>query len=319
MPEVSVIVCSHNPRRTYLQRVLDGLRDQSLPAPQWELLLIDNKSSGPLSSSFDISWHSNARHVREDELGLTAARLRGIRESRAEILIFVDDDTILDSDYLKQALIVGEQWPFIGAWGGSSIPEYETSLPTWVGSECWRLTVFDVKADIWSNLRDSFATIPVGAGMCVRRTVADQYARRCQDQPKAAILDRSGGGLAGYGDVDLAHCALDLGLGTARTVRLRLTHLIPESRLTLEYFVRHAEDDAASLMLFRASRGLSIEQPKPFSMLGRMRWYIHHLRTGSPREILEIQKAHLRGAEYGYKLAREYLRRQQSSDKAPTP
>ena len=39
-----------------------------------------------------------------ERLGLTPARLRGIRESRGELLVFVDDDNVLERDYLEVAL-----------------------------------------------------------------------------------------------------------------------------------------------------------------------------------------------------------------------
>src|SRR5580700_7281413 len=92
--EISVIICSHNPRAHYLQRTIQALRDQTFPRDRWELLLIDNASSVPLAENWDVSWHSNAKHVVESELGLSAARRRGIHEARGELLIFVDDDNI---------------------------------------------------------------------------------------------------------------------------------------------------------------------------------------------------------------------------------
>src|SRR5271168_5062239 len=97
---LSVIICSHNPRPDYLQRTLDGLKSQTLPKQQWELLLVDNRSKDRLSERWDLSWHPYGRHVREEELGLTAAMLTGIREARGRILIVVDDDNVLASDYL---------------------------------------------------------------------------------------------------------------------------------------------------------------------------------------------------------------------------
>ena len=87
---VSVILCTHNPRADYLSRVLASLRGRTLPAEQWELLLIDNASEQPLAEIRDISWHPRGRHI--SELGLTLARLRGIQESDGGLLVFVDDD-----------------------------------------------------------------------------------------------------------------------------------------------------------------------------------------------------------------------------------
>ena len=98
---ISVIICSHNPRAPYLRRVLDALRAQTLPAKDWELLLIDNASGEPLAGQFDLAWQPNARHVRENKIGLTPARLRGIAESKGDLLVFVDDDNVLRADYLQ--------------------------------------------------------------------------------------------------------------------------------------------------------------------------------------------------------------------------
>lgn len=306
MPRVSVIVCTHNPREEYLRRVLAGLRGQTLPLDQWELLLIDNASAEPLSGRLDLSWHPKARHVRELELGLTPARLRGIAEATGEVMVFVDDDTVLAPDYLEQAIAISAEWPFVGVWGGNVVPEYEQPLPNWVGTEAWRLTVVDVKEDVWSNLREGFATIPVGAGMCIRRRVGLFFLERCQTSRQSKSLDRAGAALSGYGDVDLAHCAMDIGLGTGKFVRLSLTHLIPASRLTLDYFLRHAEGDAASLLLFRAIRGLPIQKPERSSFFMKLRMFLHGLLNNVPNEIRLIHQAHRRGLEKGFKAVKEY-------------
>src|SRR5271170_3727335 len=102
--ECSVIICTHNPRQDYLRLTLEGLEKQTLPKERWELLLIDNASKEPLAGKWDLSWHPNARHIREEELGLTPARLRGIKESKGGLLVFVDDDNVLEVNYLETAL-----------------------------------------------------------------------------------------------------------------------------------------------------------------------------------------------------------------------
>ena len=85
---LSVIICTHNSRHDYLRRALDALGRQTLPLNQWELLLVDNTSRENLAERFDLFWHPNAHHVREENLGLTCARLRGIAESSADLLEF---------------------------------------------------------------------------------------------------------------------------------------------------------------------------------------------------------------------------------------
>src|ERR1700742_1990618 len=93
--EASLIICSHNPRSDYFKRVLSALEEQSLSKDCWELILVDNRSLAPLALDWDLSWHPHARHIVETELGLAAARRRGIREALSDLLIFVDDDNVL--------------------------------------------------------------------------------------------------------------------------------------------------------------------------------------------------------------------------------
>src|SRR6516225_11290929 len=112
--KLSVAICTHNPRLEYLSRTLDALRMQTLPMAEWELLLIDNASRSSVAASVSLTWHPNARHVKEEVLGLTPARLRGIQETQGQLLVFVDDDSILDSFYLETALRIGECRPDLG-------------------------------------------------------------------------------------------------------------------------------------------------------------------------------------------------------------
>lgn len=63
-------------------------------------------------------------HVREEELGLSVARRRGIREARGEIVVFVDDDNVLAPDYLDHARSIMQD-ASIGALGGVGTPLFE--------------------------------------------------------------------------------------------------------------------------------------------------------------------------------------------------
>jgi glycosyltransferase involved in cell wall biosynthesis len=235
MIKISVIICTHNPREDYLRRTLEALEKQALPKDQWELLLIDNASAEPLDGKWDLSWHPNSRHVREMELGLTPARLRGISEARAELLVFVDDDNVLFPDYLEQCLKISDQWPILGAWGGQQFPEFEGGTP----AEEWKVDCFAAtfEKDIWSNNKD-LATAPVGAGVCIRKSVALEYRNKVQTDPLRAMLDRTGTQLLSGGDIDMVYVAYGFGLGTGKFTCLKLNHLIPNRRTTDEYLVK---------------------------------------------------------------------------------
>lgn len=258
---ISVITCAHNPRPDYLAQVLAALKSQTLARERWEFLLIDNASSDPLETSVDLSWHSNARHIREDKLGLTYARLRGIAEALGDVLIFVDDDNVLDVDYLEQAVGIAAEWPRLGSWSGQARPGFETTPPEWTRRYWGNLVIRSLDRDSWSNLPHLPETMPCGAGLCVRRGVAEHYAYLHATGKRPFILDRAGESLVSAGDNDLAACACDLGLGVGLFTALNLTHLISSGRLTEDYLLRLAEGIAFSGVIFRSFRNLEPVQP----------------------------------------------------------
>ena len=127
--QLSVIICCHNPRIDYFARVLEALKAQTLSTDNWELLVVDNASEGSVAASHNISWHPNAHHVREENLGLTCARLRGIAEASADLLVFVDDDNVIAENYLDVATQIATDWRCLGAWGGQQLAEFEGGEP----------------------------------------------------------------------------------------------------------------------------------------------------------------------------------------------
>jgi glycosyltransferase involved in cell wall biosynthesis len=283
-PSISVVIPTHNPRMDYLRRVLHALRGQTLSKDLWELLIVDNGSRVPLRAAgprgqdtksrvletargeaegkprdreqesgvspkiniVDLSWHANARVVREEELGLTFARLRGFAETTGELIVLVDDDNVLDPDYLEQTVKIAEEFPFLGSWSGQAVFEFEDSSVQPPEMLRGLLLERHLDRDCWSNDRHHTKSDPYGAGMCVRRVVAEAYARKLASEPKRMELDLSGGELLYGGDLDLAFAGLDIGLGKGAFHRLKFTHLIPKSRCSMAYLMRAAEGHAYS-------------------------------------------------------------------------
>ncbi len=300
---VTVIICSHNPNPDYLNQTLHGLRNQTLPFSKWELLLVDNASNKTLAERVDLSWHPSGRHIREEELGLTPARLRGIREASSDLLIFVDDDNILATDYLEKAVDIGVKHPFLGAWGGSMTARYEKSPDPWVFKYVSYLAIREVKHDAWSNLVNDWTTTPAGAGMVVRRVVALKYAQEIRNDPIRLSFGRKGASLSSSEDTDMAFLACDMGLGTGQFTALRLDHLIPAGRVTLEYLERLAEGITFSTTVLFACRGQLPPVPVKPTLRTRIReWRL--LRSVSEPER-RMRLAQQRGEQKAIALLRE--------------
>ncbi len=287
---VTVVLCSHNPRPDYLAATIGGLNAQTLPTECWELLVVDNASAPGRAPDVDLSWHPVARVIREDALGLTPARLRGIREAQAGLLVFVDDDNVLDPDFLVQALALAEANPHLGAWSGRTRPRFDAPPPEWTRRYWGNLVIRDLDRDVWSNLPRLAETMPCGAGLCVRRAVAQHYLALHEAGGRRFVLDRAGDSLVSGGDNDLAACACDVGLGVGLFRSLSLEHLIPPERLTEGYLARLAEGIEYSSVLLDAERG---RVPAAPSALRRAATWLQPLRHRGPHRT--IQRAVLRG------------------------
>jgi len=302
----SVIICTHNPRRNFFDRVLEGLRKQTLSHDSFELVVVDNLSDPGVLTHVDLSWHPNYKIVVEEELGLTMARLRGFRESRGEIIVFCDDDNILNENYLEQALLIAGLYPFLGAWGGQCEGEFEVFLPGWANEGFFRsIGVRSVKEIQWSNLLNHCC--PVGAGMVLRRQVADAYIRKVQSDPMQIKLGRSGSSLMSCEDIALANVASEIGMGTGLFPALILKHLIPRERLTLEYYERLTEGITASLILLRHSQGC--EPRKCANDIPPVKLILKdvYFKLRNSKEDYVIYKARKRGEAKGMAMVKQML------------
>jgi len=113
--QVSIIIPTYN-RPKDLAECLDSISNQAyLP---FEVLIIDNGNVAETKkfvkknlSKFGKRNISLSYIKNDKENSLTLARNIGARNARGDIVLFLDDDVILDKDYLKEILKVYEEQP----------------------------------------------------------------------------------------------------------------------------------------------------------------------------------------------------------------
>lgn len=259
---ITAVVCTHNPRPDHLGPTLDSLRAQTLPLDRWEFLLVDNASAEPLAT--DLSWHPNGRVVREDRVGLTFARLRSYHESRAPLLVYIDDDNILEPAYLETVLARFEAEPDLGAAGGRSLPVYEVEPPAWffdlgIHLGCRDLGDEELEAS-WVGVplaeRAYPGCAPIGAGLCVRKEAYRAYVEAAAGDPVRTALGRSGQSLASGEDNDIVMSILEAGWRVAYFPELSLQHLIPAGRVAPAYLERIAHGANKTWVLVLGIHGI---------------------------------------------------------------
>lgn len=261
--DVSVIICTYNPSDESFKRTLEGLKRQDLSLNKWELIIVDNKSDHPISEDdWDIEWHPNVRIVREEKLGLTHARVRGIDESNGKLLVYVDDDLVLNSNFLRLGIEKGEKYPFLGIWGGKLEPDFEIEPPETILPHMQMLGVHrPINRVLYSNLR-LWSTTPSGAGMILRRDVGLKYSEETKSNPVKQFLSRKGSSLSSGGEVDVAYTAIDMGYGCGLFPDIKAIHIIPKKLLTEEYIIRLHEAVQFSGLVVSKIRG---DEPKKYS------------------------------------------------------
>ena len=98
MPSVSVIIPAHNEER-YIEECLRSVLRAS--EGSLDIIVVDNASSDQTAQR--AVAFKNVRVVREERKGTSFARQRGLDESSAEFLLFLDADSRLQKNWVKRA------------------------------------------------------------------------------------------------------------------------------------------------------------------------------------------------------------------------
>lgn len=314
---ISVIICAHNPRKEFIDKTLVHLQQQTLPRDDWELLVIDNCSERPLVEQLDLAWHPRGKVIREEKIGLTNARVCGIANAAEELIVFVDDDNLLAADYLEEAIRISRSHSMLGAWGGQQVPEFVTPPADDV-----RETFMDTLAcrtvgrSCWTNMPHCLDATPHGAGMCIRKTVAERYAASLATDSLRRSLGRTGTALLGCEDHDMAITSCDVGLGIGVFPSLILHHIMPPERLRVEYLLRLVEGNGFSAVILGYCRNPSEFVRLPRTVAERI-WF--WLRT---RHLPALRRKRLAAEIRGKRRALEFLKRHEAGaagSTGPTP
>jgi glycosyltransferase involved in cell wall biosynthesis len=110
-PAFSVIIPTHN-RPRLLRRCLQSVLAQDLPAQRYEVIVVDDGSRPRTQQTLRL-FLKDARVtvLRQSQQGWGAARQLGARQSRAETLVFLDDDCIAPPGWLAAYATAYAQHP----------------------------------------------------------------------------------------------------------------------------------------------------------------------------------------------------------------
>ena len=199
-PAVTVVVPTRG-RAAYLEVTLDSLRRQRTGTPH-EILVIDD---GATDATPKVAERFGARLIQHGERrNLNVARNTGVREARADLVAFLDDDVFVPPGWLDELVEGVARYPDAEAFGGPIRPRLEGNPPRSCGREEPPITALDLGHE------DVEAEMVWGANFAVRRSAVERIGqfdetrdRLHGDEEDWLLRLRAGGGrimyLAGAG------------------------------------------------------------------------------------------------------------------------
>lgn len=245
---ISVIICTNNPNQDYLSRVISALQQQTFSFQRWELILVNNRSDHPFYESIDLKWHPNSFIISENQLGLSHARLKGVSAAKGDLIIFVDDDNILEYTYLSRAYDFYNDNKQVGCFSGKSHPSFDINPPNWFKETGINLGCQDLGEKLYiSNYKEANFKLfaypifaPIGTGMVIQKAAFQKYADEVKNSKDRLSLGRKGISLTSGEDNDIILTIIKNGFELAYLPELVVSHLIPKNRFNFEYLKRMA-------------------------------------------------------------------------------
>lgn len=224
---ISLAICTYN-RAELLQHCLESYTNCAGALLGLEVLVIDNNSNDHTKSVvMEMSAQiPNLRYIVESSQGLSYARNRAILEAKGEYVYYVDDDVLLDCDFLINAQrIIAEVQPLI--FGGPFTPWYHYGRPIWF-------------QDRYASSDLTYATRKVlphgkfltGCNFCVHKSLFERFGN---------FDTRLGmrGGLVGYGEeTELQREIQKAGVDIWFDPQLKMDHVVNPERLSVDWYIQ---------------------------------------------------------------------------------
>ena len=249
MVQISVIVPTHN-RSEYLRDAIISLQEQNFPKDKYEIIVVDNNSTDNTPQVVEACGRNGKKkvvYVKEPEIGLHNARHAGANAAKGEILAYVDDDVICDSNWISE-LVKPYADSEVGCVGGKILPKWEVKPPEWVKLYPSYLSLLDLGDEV----KELKTPKIYGCNLSIRRSLLFEVGGFNPD----AFGDKKLIWYRGDGETGLLRKVLATGRKMVHTPYAIVWHVIPKSRLTISYFKKRSfiQGISSSFFAYRTER-----------------------------------------------------------------
>jgi len=110
----SVIIPLYNKRES-LHRTIMSVINQTYPF--FEIIIVDDGSTDGSAEIVKTIKDDRIKLISQGNAGVSAARNKGIKEAKFDLIAFLDADDLWEPDYLEQMLIFINEHPIAGLYG----------------------------------------------------------------------------------------------------------------------------------------------------------------------------------------------------------
>lgn len=235
-PLFTIVICTYN-GENYLDQCLTAIiKLHSLRDYVRAVLVVDNNSTDNTKNIILKYAETNdlIKYEFEERQGLSYARKHAVK-AQTEWVIYVDDDNILDQDWLIQLEKVIREHPRAGVVNGAVIAKPITNLneqkKAILKAMYKNLACTHIEEP---KVSDPPNMIPMGAGMCVRTDAL----KKIESDGWLNLTGRTKKDFSSGEDTELCERVFSQGYEYASSYKMKLYHLIPDGRLEEKYIVK---------------------------------------------------------------------------------
>ncbi len=234
MKKLSLIIATYN-RSEWVIETLQSVVEQSASVDSWDCIVVNNNSTDDtidrvvefitIHPKFDI------RIVTETKQGLSYARNRGIKETSGRYIAIIDDDELINPDFISSYIKFFEGHTMVASAGGKIIARYRSKRPKWMSKYTERPIANPI--DLGDRACEfPRGMIPGGGNMAIQRWALDKHG------VFDPTLGRCGEKLIGGEESDLFERLRIAGEECWFVPGAVMYHLIPDEKLTHAYLDR---------------------------------------------------------------------------------
>jgi glycosyltransferase involved in cell wall biosynthesis len=176
---LTIAICTFN-RAESLRRTLRSLAALRVPDHvDWEIVVVNNNCTDHTDEVIaSFSDQLPVRREFEAQRGLSWARNRAIDATEGNYIVWIDDDVVVDPDWIGAYAQAFYRWPSAAVFAGPIVPRYVEPVPKWiVDSEAVLGATVFAGCDLGDSVIPlSVNRIPWGPNFAIRTT--DQRANR---------------------------------------------------------------------------------------------------------------------------------------------